>query len=63
MLIKVHFYLLQAKAGVKRLPSMHVCVHVFNCHMFISSFISHSFIKISKFAENVYSCENMSAKK
>ena len=42
------------------MPSVHACVHL--SHFKIKLYNSFSYEDITKFAENVYGCENMSVK-
>ena len=70
MLLELHFYLPLAKGRgwevMKRLPYVHVCVSacVGLLHFYINLNISFICDDIfTKFAENIYGCENMSVKK
>ena len=68
MLLQLYFYLPPAKAGVGEIMKHHlyVCVHacVRLSHFYINLHVSFIYQDIfTKFAENVYVCENMSIKK
>ena len=66
MLLQLHFDLPLAKGpsfGDYETPSVHVCVRVYICHSFASTFISHSFMKISSSnLQRLLMAENISVK-